>query len=322
MEVKKGEVIGFVGPNGAGKTTTLKLIARLMKPTSGKIYILNKQGTLQNIQKKSKSLIEMGFLIDIPNFYNMSAYQILKYFAELHNYPKDKINRRIDEFLDLFKLTEWKHENIKNFSKGMKQKIGFIQAIIHDPEIIILDEPQTGLDPLSRVEIRRYIKELQSQGKTIFIASHMLYEISEICDKIAIINQGSIVGFDTVDNLARVLRTSEINCELYDSLVPHELEPLLNRLTEKLKPYLDKNLDHIIAEIPSINYNPNVNELKIYYDGNRKSRVEILKILIKEFESDFAVVSYTQEKTSQLEKVYAQMFNNPEKNKIRQEEVS
>ncbi len=257
----------------------------------------------------------MGFLIDIPEFYKMTAYQLLKYFAKLQNYPKNKINERIDWLLAFFKLTEWKHENVKKFSKGMKQKVGLIQAIIHDPEIIILDEPQTGLDPLARVDIRNGIKALQSQGKTIFVASHMLYEISEICDKIAMINRGAIIGFDTVENLASALKTSEVIFEVLESITPHELDPLLSRLTEKLNPYLDKDLDPSVSKIP-IKYYPEEKELKIFYDGKNKSKGEILKILIKEFESDFTVVSYTQEKTSQLERVYTQMVkdNEPEPN--------
>jgi len=314
LEVRRGEIIGLVGPNGAGKTTTIKMIAKILRPNSGRILLRTNQGELEDLQKVSTTVTQMGFLIDIPEFYKMTAYQLLKYFAKLQNYPKNKINERIDWLLAFFKLTEWKHENVKKFSKGMKQKVGLIQAIIHDPEIIILDEPQTGLDPLARVDIRKGIKALQSQGKTIFVASHMLYEISEICDKIAMINRGSIVGFDTVENLASALKTSEIIFEVLESLTPHELEPLLSRLTEKLNPYLDKDLDPSVSKIP-IKYYPEEKELKIFYDGNNKSKGEILKILIKEFESDFTVVSYTQEKTSQLERVYTQMVKDNEPNR-------
>ncbi|MHA2260316.1 MAG: ATP-binding cassette domain-containing protein, partial [Promethearchaeota archaeon] len=244
-------------------------------------------------------------------FYNMTAYQLLKYFANLQNYPKDKIDNRIDELLNLFKLNEWKHENVKKFSKGMTQKLGIIQAIINDPEIVILDEPQTGLDPLARVEIRRYIRELQSLGKTIFVASHMLYEISEVCDKIALINLGSIIGFDTVEKLALTLKTSELNCVLLEPLSASELKPLLERLIEKLNIYLDQELDPKISQIP-IKYYPDQKGLKIYYDGKTESRGEILKILVKEFESDFTVISFTQPKTSQLERVYTEMVKDNE----------
>ena len=306
LEVHRGETIGLVGPNGAGKTTTIKMIAKILRPSSGRILIRTNHSELEDLQHVSSTATQIGFLIDIPNFYNMTAFQLLKYFANLQNYPKHEINERIDELLALFKLTDWKHEKVKKFSKGMTQKLGIIQALIHNPEIIILDEPQTGLDPLARVEIRKYIRKLQSQGKTIFVASHMLYEISEVCDKIALINNGSIIGFDTVENLALTLKTSEINCLVLEPIAANELDSLLNRVSEKLSPYLDKNLDPNISKIP-VKYSPVQQGMKIYYDGKNKSKGEILKILIKEFESDFTVISFTQPKTSQLERVYTQM---------------
>ncbi|MHA2197509.1 MAG: ABC transporter ATP-binding protein, partial [Promethearchaeota archaeon] len=266
LEVCRGETIGLVGPNGAGKTTTIKMIAKILRPNSGRILIRTNHSELEDLQNVSTTVTQIGFLIDIPNFYNMTAYQLLKYFANLQNYPKDKIDNRIDELLNLFKLR-------------MTQKLGIIQAIINDPEIVILDEPQTGLDPLARVEIRRYIRELQSLGKTIFVASHMLYEISEVCDKIALINLGSIIGFDTVEKLALTLKTSELNCVLLEPLSASELKPLLERLIEKLNIYLDQELDPKISQIP-IKYYPDQKGLKIYYDGKTESRGEILKILV------------------------------------------
>lgn len=314
LEVCRGETIGLVGPNGAGKTTTIKMIAKILRPNSGRILIRSDHGELEDLQNVSSTVTQIGFLIDIPSFYNMTAYQLLRYFANLQQYPRERIDERIDELLKLFRLTDWKYEKVKNFSKGMTQKMGIIQAIINDPEIIILDEPQTGLDPLARVEIRRYIRELQSLGKTIFVASHMLYEISEVCDKIALINLGSIIGFDTVENLALTLKTSELNCVLLEPLSPSELEPLLNRLTDRLDSYLDQNLDPNISKIP-IKYYPEQQGLKIFYDGKNESKGEILKILIKEFESDFTVISFTQPRTSQLERVYTEMVKDNEERK-------
>ena len=313
LEVHRGETIGLVGPNGAGKTTTIKMIAKILRPNSGRILISTNQSELRDLQNVSTTVSQIGFLIDIPNFYNMTGYQLLKYFAKIQRYPKDKIEGRIDELLKLFKLSEWKYEKVRKYSKGMVQKLGIIQAILHDPEIIILDEPQTGLDPLARIEIRKYIRKLSKLGKTIFVASHMLYEISEVCDKIALINYGKIIGFDTVDNLALALKTSEINCLLLNPMPPEKLAPLLNRLVERLNPYLDQNLDPNTSKIP-IKYNPEHQGLKFYFDGKKESKGEILKILIREFESDFTVISFVQPRTNQLERVYSQMVkeNTPE----------
>jgi len=306
LEVCRGETIGLVGPNGAGKTTVIKMIAKILRPNSGKILIRTNGKELKDLRHVSTTISQIGFLIDIPNFYNMTAYQLLKYFGKIQRYPKDKLNNRIDELLAFFKLSEWKFERVRNFSKGMVQKLGIIQAILHDPDLIILDEPQTGLDPLARIEIRRYLRELQSLGKTIFIASHMLYEISEICDKIALINYGKIIGFDTVENLALTLKTSEINCLLIEPLDAEKLPPLLNRMVERLNPYLDQNLDPNISKIPIL-YNPEHQGLKLYFNGKIESKGEILKILVNEFESDFTVISFTQPKTTQLERIYTQM---------------
>ena len=314
LEVRRGETIGLVGPNGAGKTTTIKMIAKILRPNAGKILIQTNHSGLQDLQSVSTTVSQIGFLIDIPNFYNMmTGYQLLKYFAKIQRYPKNKLENRIDELLELFKLSEWKHERVKNYSKGMTQKLGIIQAILHDPVIIILDEPQTGLDPLARIEIRKYIKKLSKLGKTIFVASHMLYEISEVCDKIALINYGKIIGFDTVDNLALTLKTREINCVLLNPLPAEKLAPLLTRMVDRLNPYLDQNLDPNTSEIP-IRYNPERQGLKFYFDGKNESKGEILKILVKEFESDFTIVSFIQPRTTQLERVYSQMVmdNTPE----------
>ena len=313
LEVCRGETIGLVGPNGAGKTTTIKMIAKILRPNAGKILIQTNHSGLQDLQSVSTTVSQIGFLIDIPNFYNMTGYQLLKYFAKIQRYPKDKLENRIDELLALFKLSEWKHERVRNYSKGMTQKLGIIQAILHDPEIIILDEPQTGLDPLARIEIRKYIRELSKLGKTIFVASHMLYEIAEICDKIALINYGKIIGFDTVENLALTLKTSEINCVLLNPLPAEKRAPLITRMVDRLNPYLDQNLDPNTAEIPIV-YNIEHQGLKFYFDGKNESKGEILKILVKEFESDFTLVSFIQPRTTQLERVYSQMVkdNTPE----------
>ncbi|MCJ7647951.1 MAG: ABC transporter ATP-binding protein [Candidatus Lokiarchaeota archaeon] len=312
LEVCKGETIGLVGPNGAGKTTTIKMIAKILRPNEGRILINTDNGELQDLHGISAALSKMGFLIDIPNFYNMTAYELLRYFAKLQHYPKDKINDRIDELLKFFKLTEWKFKNVKTFSKGMTQKLGIIQALIHDPDIIILDEPQTGLDPLARIEIRKFLRDLQSTGKTIFVASHMLYEISEVCDKIALINHGEILGFDTVENLAISLKANELNCVLLDPIKPENLAPILERLRNRLESYLDQDLDPKISKIP-IAYNQDNQGFKIFFDGKKESKVEILKILIKEFDSDFSVVSYIQPRTSQLERVYIEMVEMDDK---------
>ena len=316
LEVQNGEVVGLIGPNGAGKTTTLKLIAKLLRPNSGKILLRNIQGELQDINKNSKELVQTGFFIDIPQFYNATPYRLLKLFAKIKHYPKEKINQRIDELLTTFNLIDWKDKKVKTFSKGMLQKLGFIQAVIHDPEILFLDEPQTGLDPNARIDIRNYIRFLKQQGKTIFVASHLLYEISEVCDKVALINQGSIINFDTIDNLEKNLKSIELNFEVLNPIPTEMLGSLIKRLTQNLEPYLDKELDPSISKIP-IKYKPQENSFTIFFNGEKKARGDILNILFNDFKSDFTLISFSKPKTSSLERIYSQIISDDDKKKIK-----
>jgi ABC-2 type transport system ATP-binding protein len=311
LEVYNGEIIGLLGPNGAGKTTTLKLIAGLARPYTGKIMIKNKQGELQNAFENSKNLIEMGFLIDIPQFLNTTPYRLLKYINNIRNYPKDKIKDRINYLLNQFDLIDWKYKKVKTFSKGMIQKLGFIAAIIHDPEIIILDEPQTGMDPNARVKVRESIKSLQEEGKTIFLSSHMLYEIGEICDKIALINHGLIVGFDSIENLSQLVKTKELICEIINPITPEKVEPLIKKMNSYLKPYLETDLEKMSYN-EKIIYDPQKSQFRIYYNGLKEIKGEILNILVNEFKLDFTINSYSELRTSQLEQLYFQMISENE----------
>lgn len=311
IEVHAGETIGLVGPNGAGKTTIIKMIAKLIRSTSGKILVMNKQGKLQTLNENSKDLIKFGFLIDVPFFYDMTANQILRYFASSQNYPKKKINKRIDELLKLFKLSDWKHKKVKTFSKGMRQKLGIIQSILVDPQIIVLDEPQSGLDPKARIEVRKIIRALQKRGKTIFVASHLLHEISEVCDKIALINHGKIVAFDTIENLEKNLKEKQLSCQILQPIPVENLKDIIRKLNENLEPYLDNHFPDKVAN-GAIKYSPDKLTFKIAYDGKSESRSGILEILISEFKSDFKVISFTQPKTSRLEKIYLEMITDDE----------
>ncbi len=315
FSVRKGEITGLVGPNGAGKTTLLKLIARLIRPNSGSVFIKNIDSELQNVHKNSKNLIEMGFLIDIPHFYNTTAYCLLKHIANIRNYPRNKIKPRIDHLLKAFDLYKWKYKKLKTFSKGMIQKLGFMIAIIHDPELIILDEPQTGLDPTARIKIREYLKSLQNEGKTILLSSHLLTELREVCDKIALINQGNLIGFDTIDNLERDFKTKELICEIINPIPKERVQDLIIKLIRHLEPFLEAKMDNSNFD-GSITYNSQKNFFTICYDGKQTSRSEILNILSTEFESDLTISSFYEPKISQLESLYYQMIEeNPKKRK-------
>ncbi|MFX1574864.1 MAG: ABC transporter ATP-binding protein [Promethearchaeota archaeon] len=307
LEIQENEIIGLIGPNGAGKTTVIKMIASITRPSSGRILLRNRSGNLQNIFKRTGNLIPQGFMIDIPSFYKLTPYQILKYYAKVNHFPKKNIERRIDELLQRFNLFEWKYTNTKKFSKGMLQKLGLIQAVIHDPEIIFLDEPQTGIDPKARIDIRHFIRELQTQYKTIFVASHLLHEISELCDRIALIDHGEIVGFDTIDNLERELEISELICKLLYPIPKNQINKVLEKLNKITKPYLESSMKSN-AFHNLIQYDSNKQMLKIRYNGEEKTRSDILDILVTKFKSDFTLSSFSQSKTSQLEHLYTELI--------------
>ncbi len=305
FSIKKGEIIGLVGPNGAGKTTTLKLLARLISPYSGEVLIANKDGELQDIFDNHKKLVEMGFLIDIPQFFNTTPVRMLNYIGRVRNYPKKLLKPRINMLLDEFDLGVWKKKKLRTFSKGMLQKVGFLCAIVHEPELIILDEPQTGLDPTARIKIREFLKELKKADKTIIISSHLLHELREICTKVILLNQGSVIGYDTIDNLEKIFKIKELRCELLDQISPKIVPNLEKKIEEVIEPYLAK--EHKIPKRDLVTYDSIENMLTIIYDGKESSSSKILKILMTEFQSDFTIRSFYEPKSTQLENLYSQM---------------
>ena len=305
LEIKRGEIVGFLGPNGAGKSTTIKMIANLLNPTSG--YVEIKGGTnLERLNSKNKNrlLKKVGFLIEVPELYdNVTPRQILKYFAILKDYPKNKIDNRVEETLELIGLQNWKDKKIKTFSKGMRQKIGILSAIIHDPDIIILDEPQTGLDPKSRREVRDFLLKMKDLGKTIFISSHLVYEISEIADKIAIINHGHLVAYDNLENLEQKVKKSVIHLELMEFLnASYMTDDNISKLIQDLKQILRDYVEEI-------HYNEDAKFLELIFDGEPQNQVKILRELVSQ---NFSVLEFSVPKTNLLENIYLELLRKSE----------
>ncbi|MEQ8413506.1 MAG: ATP-binding cassette domain-containing protein [Imperialibacter sp.] len=197
FKINTGEVVGFLGPNGAGKSTTMKMITCYMAPTSGdvrldELSILNQQ---EDIKKKIGYLPENN-----PLYTDMAIVDYLRFCAEIQGVSKEKIPSRIGDMIDMCGLERERHKKINELSKGYRQRVGLAQAMIHDPEILILDEPTTGLDPNQIIEIRKLIKKLGKE-KTVILSSHILSEVEATCDRILIINRGRIVADGTSDTL-------------------------------------------------------------------------------------------------------------------------
>ncbi|MCP5062768.1 MAG: ATP-binding cassette domain-containing protein [Ignavibacteriae bacterium] len=206
FEVKTGEVLGFLGPNGAGKTTTMKIITGFMAPSDGDAKI-NGVSVLENPEIVKKSI---GYLPESnPLYYDMPVLEYLEFVAELQNVPKAKIQDRIVEMVRVCGLNIEKHKKINELSKGYRQRVGLAQALIHDPEILILDEPTTGLDPNQIVEIRNLIREV-GKKKTVILSTHILPEVEATCDRILIINEGKIVADGTSETLRKQAQGQEV----------------------------------------------------------------------------------------------------------------
>ena len=195
MQIEAGEIVGIIGHNGAGKSTTLKMIAGLVEPTSGIIRVMGRDMQKEGVKVKQ----QIGFLSEESPLYEaMTAQQYLLFFSELYRMPRQKALKRIDQLLASLDLAE-KNKLTGDFSKGMKRKTAIARALLHDPDLLILDEPNSGLDPLTSFFIINYLKTLRREGKTIILSAHNLFHVETICDRVGIIKNGKLLVFDTMD---------------------------------------------------------------------------------------------------------------------------
>ena len=205
LEVEDGEIMGIIGHNGAGKTTILKMIVGLISPTSGKIEVMGR-----DVAKESTYVKQfIGYLPEeSPLYENMTVAEYLMFFSELYKVPKRKAEERIDSLLGSLNLPE-QDKLTGELSKGMKRKVAIARALLHDPRILILDEPNAGLDPLTSFFIINYLKSLKDQGKTILLSAHNLFHVEYICDRVAILKNGQMVMCDSMESIRRTLGRRE-----------------------------------------------------------------------------------------------------------------
>jgi ABC-2 type transport system ATP-binding protein len=207
FHVQKGEIFGFLGPNGAGKTTTIKLLTGLIRPTLGTIRVAG----LDMIRESNNAKEHLGVVPEVSNIYDeMSAWDNLIFAAQLYRVPKDERENRAKELLELFGLYERRTDWAGNFSKGMKRRLTITAALIHKPGILFLDEPTSGLDVQSSRMIRNLTKDLNKNGTTIFLTTHYIEEADQLCQRVAIINQGKIVAVDNPEKLKASVEKHQI----------------------------------------------------------------------------------------------------------------
>ncbi|BCA54480.1 ABC transporter ATP-binding protein [Nitrospira sp. KM1] len=196
FSVRQGEIFGFLGHNGAGKTTTMKVLLGLLKATGGRVELLG--GPVSDVDVHTR----LGYLPESPYFYEyLTAEEFLCFYGRLARLPRAEALKRIPELLKRVDLFESRHKPLRKFSKGMLQRIGLAQALIHDPELVILDEPMSGLDPIGRKEVRDLILSLRDQGKTVFFSSHIVSDVEMICDRVGILVNGRMKASGRIHDL-------------------------------------------------------------------------------------------------------------------------
>jgi ABC-2 type transport system ATP-binding protein len=196
LEVYRGEIFGFLGPNGAGKTTTIKVLLGIIYPTEGEAYVLGQPAG------DPKNHYRISYLPETPYFYDyMTGREILTFYAKLFGIAEPERSKRVNELLDRVGLSRAADQTLRTYSKGMLQRIGLAQCLLNDPELLILDEPTAGLDPIAHIDIRDMILELRNQGKTLFISSHQLSDVERVCDRVAILKKGVMVQLGRIEEL-------------------------------------------------------------------------------------------------------------------------
>lgn len=218
LEVRSGEIFGFLGPNGAGKTTTIKMLMGLIYPSGGTATVFGRP--VGDSTAKSK----VGFLPESPYFYDyLTGQEFLKFYGHLFGLLGAALEKRVDELLEVVGMTHARDLQLRKFSKGMLQRVGIAQALINDPELVILDEPMSGLDPIGRKEVRDLILRLKETGKTVMFSSHILHDAELLCDRVAMIMKGKLVACGHVSELIAGDTTQEVEMVI-DRLLPEALE--------------------------------------------------------------------------------------------------
>jgi len=272
LEIDSGEVFGFLGPNGAGKTTTLKLLMQLIFPTSGRAEILGRP--VGDISTRRR----IGYLPENPSFYDyLTAEELLGYFGNLFGYSGPDRRKRVSALLDRVGIGAERRLQLRKFSKGMIQRVGIAQALLNDPEVVFLDEPMSGLDPLGRRDVRQLILDLRDQGRTVFFSSHILADAEALCRRVAVVAGGRLAASGA---LADILAFQVHGWELVMSGVSPELvariKPAIRRVTEisagrySFELSLDQPPERILAELTAsgaslVSLNPTRDTLEDFF---------------------------------------------------------
>jgi ABC-2 type transport system ATP-binding protein len=285
LDVEQGEIFGLVGPNGAGKTTTLRILATLLAPTTGDAEIAG-----ISVRRNPNAVRRVvGFMPDVFGVYDdMKVWEYLDFFARCYGIPPARRRQMIGDLLDLVDLGDRRDSYVQGLSRGMQQRLCLAHTLVHDPQVLLLDEPASGLDPRARVELRELLRELRSLGKTIVISSHILPELEELCTSVAIVDRGQVLAQGRVADIERRLRVGAV---------------LRVRVLGE-RPAIDAARDHFAAE-------PDVASASILEDGMieigfRGDEAATARLLASAIRADVPVVSFARA-ASDLEELFLQV---------------
>lgn len=286
LDIKQGELFGFVGPNGAGKTTTMKIISGLLKADSGNVYI----DGIDMIKESRKLKEKIGYMPDFFGVYdNLKVIEYMEFYASIYGIEGAKAKSKCLKLLDRVNLLDKAEDYVDGLSRGMKQRLCLARCLVHNPELLILDEPASGLDPRARVEMKEILKDLQSLGKTILVSSHILPELAEMCTSIGIIEKGKMVTQGSVDEILMKLNASNpLNIKIVD-----KQEEALNILKQ------NSLVENIAIRDMSIS---------IVFHGDKKDEAKLLHTLV---ENGVMVSSFYREEGN-LESLFMQITNHSE----------
>jgi ABC-2 type transport system ATP-binding protein len=286
LRIEGSKCVGFLGPNGAGKTTTLKMFTDLIRPSSGEALI---NGVNVHTDKK-KALTSVGALIETPEIYpSLTPREALMMIAEIRGVPKAERSKRIEEAVSEVRMEQWIDKRVGKFSKGMKQRICIASALLSDPTILLLDEPTNGLDPRGMSEVRDIVKSLKRKERLIFMSSHILSEVSEVCDEVAMIDHGKLVVYDTISNVSAKVSGGENIVEVgLQRAIDSEL------VTKKIAALADV----VTAEIKDDK------TLRINFSGGLDVQERVLSDLVR---MNIGVISY-RPASSELEDAYLKLI--------------
>jgi ABC-2 type transport system ATP-binding protein len=286
LKIDGSKCVGFLGPNGAGKTTTLKMFTDLIRPSAGQALI---NGINVRTDKK-KALASVGTLIETPEIYpSLASKEALMMIAEIRGVPRTERNRRIEEAIAEVRMQEWINQRVGKLSKGMKQRISIASALLSQPTILLLDEPTNGLDPRGMSEVRDIVKSLKSKKRLIFMSSHILGEVSEVCDEVAMIDHGKLTVYDTISNVTAKFSEGQ---NIVEVGLQHPID--------------DRSVTQDIATLPGVVATEKRGDrnLKVTFNGGLDVQERILSDLVR---LKIGVISY-KPASSELEDAYLKLI--------------